>query len=431
MVITGAGLISPLGNSKEAVAESLAEGRSGVGPIASLPAGVLPTSIAAEADQFDGKIDCFGPLEKAQKKLVRKNLKVMCRECQMGVAAAQLALTDAGITLGDCEPMRGGVVYGSDYMMTLPDEFCDGVRKCVDEEGAFEFSRWAGEGMPQLEPLWLLKYLPNMPASHIAIFNDLRGPNNSITQREASSNLAVGEACCIIRRGGADMIVAGATGTRVHPNRTVHVAIQEELASGETDPATASRPFDRQRSGMVLGEGAGAVILEELTCARQRGATILGEIVGYGSSSVTDQNCIGRRDEALANVLQMALGKAEMKAEDLGHVHAHGLATRVGDQQEARGLQQGLGEASSRVPVTAAKSYFGNLGAGGGVVELIVSLLASQSGRLPPILNYDEADPECPVTAATGFDTPAGESFVNLNVTPQGQASSVLVRSMA
>ena len=138
----------------------------------------------------------------------------MCRECQMGVAAAQLALADRRLVAdGRLDPERIGVVFGSDYMLTLPDEFTAGDPHVVDADGQFEFRRWATEGMPQLSPLWLLKYLPNMPASHVAIYNDLRGPNNSLTLREAASNLAMGEAFRIIHRGHADMMVAGATGT--------------------------------------------------------------------------------------------------------------------------------------------------------------------------------------------------------------------------
>ena len=139
----------------------------------------------AEARDFSGQIRDFGQLEANQQKTIRKGLKVMCREIQMGVAAAQRALQDAGLKANGYDCDRTGCVYGSDYIMTLPDEFTEGIRNCVDEEG-FHFSRWAEHGLPKVAPLWLLKYLPNMPASHIAIYNDLRGPNNSITLREAS-----------------------------------------------------------------------------------------------------------------------------------------------------------------------------------------------------------------------------------------------------
>ena len=142
VVITGMAVISPLGNSKEALWESLQAGRSGVGPLTSLPAGTLPVSVAAEARHFQGTIDDFGPLEKDQKKAIRKGLKVMCRECQMAVAAAQRAFQDAGLLPGKYDPCRTGVDFGSDYMLTLPDEFTEGILQCVGEDGQFDFGRW-------------------------------------------------------------------------------------------------------------------------------------------------------------------------------------------------------------------------------------------------------------------------------------------------
>jgi 3-oxoacyl-[acyl-carrier-protein] synthase II len=429
VVITGMAVISPLGNSKEALWEALQAGRSGVGPLTILPAGLLPVSVAAEARQFQGAIDDFGPLQKDQKKAIRKGLKVMCRECQMAVAAAQRALQDAGLTPDKYDPCRTGVNFGSDYMLTLPDEFTEGILQCVGEDGQFDFARWAPEGMPKMSPLWLLKYLPNMPASHIAIYNDLRGPNNSLTHREASSNLAVAEAFQTIVRGQADIILAGATGTRLHPMKTVHVLQQEEVASGDGDPAKASRPFDRHRTGMVLGEGAGTVVLEDLGSAQARGATIYAEVVGGGGSSVADRNLVAHRDRAMANALQATLRNTQVAPDQIGHLHAHGLSTRSGDVEEARAINQVFGNRAEPLPVAAAKSYFGNLGAGSGLVELIASVMALKHSRLFPILNYEDPDPECPITGVTGHDVHPGHSFVNLNVTPQGQASAVMIRS--
>jgi 3-oxoacyl-[acyl-carrier-protein] synthase II len=428
VVVTGVGLISPLGNTKEALWDALAAGRSGVGRLTTVPSGTLPTSVAAEARQFVGDIDDFGPLEKEQKKAIRKGLKVMCRECQMGVAAAQRALRDAGLTPAQFDPCRTGVNFGSDYMLTLPEEFTEGVLECLSESGQFEFARWPLQGMPKMSPLWLLKYLPNMPASHIAIYNDLRGPNNSLTLREASSNLAVAEAQQTILQGRAEIMLAGATGTRLHPMKMVHAVQQEEVASGEGDPARASRPFDRRRTGMVLGEGAGAVVLEELASAQARGATIYAEVLGGGSSSVAGRSLVARRDQAMKNALVAVLNNTGVEAEEVGFLHAHGLSTRTGDIEEAWAINQVFGDRSGPLPVTAAKSYFGNLGAGSGLVELVASLMALREGRLFPILNYEMPDPECPIAAVTNGRADPGTSFVKLNVTPQGQASALLVR---
>jgi len=428
VVITGVGLISPIGSTSSDVWDAISNRRSGVAPLHALPTDGLPIKFAGEVSDFAGKIDDFGPLESPKKKAVRKGLKVMCRETQMGVAAAFLALNDAGFEPGVHPPERVGVVYGSDYMLTLPQDLASGFDRCSAEERAFQFDRWGDEGMRELNPLWLLKYLPNMPACHIAIYHDLRGPSNSITQREASANLAVTEALSTISRGHADMIVAGATGTRVHPVKTLHTVQQEEIATNGSEPASASRPFDRDRTGMVLGEGAAAIILEDYKKATSRGARILGEVVAGGSSSVADRDQVAKRDVAMANAMRSTLRWAGIEPNSVGHIHAHGLGSRSCDVEESRAIREVFGAKADRVPVVAAKSYFGNLGAGGGMVELIISLLAMQNDRLPPILNYETPDPQCPISAVTDAETPPGDSCLNLSVTPQGQASCVLVR---
>lgn len=428
VVVTGVGAICPLGSSKEVIWESLAAGKSGVGRLACMPAEGFPVKVAAEAAQFSGDIDDFGPLEKEQKKAIRKGLKVMCRECQMGVAAAQLALADSGAASAKLDPERLGISYGADYMLSLPDEFIEGVAECIGDDGRFVFSCWAQKGMPRMSPLWLLKYLPNMPGSHLAIYNDFRGPNNSVTLREASANYCIGEAVSVIRRGSADVMLVGATGTRLHPMKTIHCVQQEELVLDIDDPAKASRPFDRDRVGMVLGEGSGAIVLEEYESAKARGATILAEIAAAVGASAIEPNLLARRDEALEIVLRKVLKEARMSPDGVGHIHAHGLGTRTCDADEARAIDLVFGDCDEPVPVAAAKSYFGNLGAGSGMVELITSILAMQHGRLFPILNHETHDPDCPINVVSDDATPPGDSFINLSVTPQGQASAVLVK---
>ncbi len=417
-----------MGSTKESLWEGLSSGRSAVGLLTSIPPGGLPIKFAAEVRQFQGEIEDFGQLDKEQKKAIRKGSKMMCRECQMGVAAAQRALSDAGLTADKVDPERTGISFGSDYMLSLPEEFIEGIQQCLDEQGRFQYSRWGAEGMPKMSPLWLLKYLPNMPASHLAIYNDLRGPNNSLTLREASANVAVGEAFQIILRNSADVMLCGATGTRLHPMKAIHAAQQEELASPDVEPSRASRPFDRNRTGMVLGEGAGAIIIEELMIAQARGATIFGEVLAAASSSVVERNLIARREAAMSNVLANVLKAAKIKPEDVGHIHAHGLSTHSGDVEEARAINHVFGSRKKPVPVIAAKSYFGNLGAGSGIVELIASLMALKHGRLFPILNYETPDPQCPVAAVTNGAVEPGKIFINLSVTPQGQASAILIR---
>lgn len=423
VVITGMGLVSPLGNSLEALWESLAKGTSGVRELQRLPSSELPTAFGGEAREFTGAIEDFGELDKTLQRSIKKGLKLMCREIQMGVAAAQLAIQHAGLAPGVYPPERIGTMFGSDYIISEPAEFCRGIKNCL-ADGTFDFGRWGQDGLTQVEPLWLLKYLPNMPASHVAIFNDFRGASNSVTLREASSNLSVAEGVTTIRRDAADAVVVGSTGSRIHPLRTIHVALQEKLAEKGIEPARACRPFDARRTGMVLGEGAGVMVLEELENAQNRGARIWGEVVGYGSSTVADHQGKADYQRALANVIDMALATAQMGGAELGHVHAHGLSTQDCDRGEARAIRDTLGQ----IPVTAAKSYMGNLGAGSGMVEMIASLLALDRGELFPILNYEFPDPDCPIHVVRERTQIRRNSFVNLNVSPQGQASAIIVR---
>jgi 3-oxoacyl-[acyl-carrier-protein] synthase II len=426
VVVTGVGLVSPLGLSPDDLWSGLVAGHSAVGPIGLFPTAGLPLHHGAEARGFTGEIDNFGPLENETKKAIRKGLKVMCRESQMAVAAAQRALHDCGLLGADRVPERFGCVFGSDYMLTLPEDFTSGVARCRAAGGDFEFDRWATDGMPLLNPLWLLKYLPNMPASHIAIYNDLRGPSNSLTLREASGHVAVGEATMTIQRGAADVMLAGATGTRIHPMKTVHALQSEQVALGPDDPTTWSRPFDRHRRGMVLGEGAAVLVLEELEHARKRGATILGEVLGHASRHAADRLNVGLKRKSLGLAMSRALEMAALPGGRPGHVHAHGLSTVGGDRSEAEAMRDVLGSEASRIPTVAAKANFGNLGAGSGLVECIASLLAMRRGTLFPLINYSAPDPECPIRAAVAGDE-AGASFLSASVTPQGQAGAVVI----
>lgn len=427
VVITGLAAISPFGLDPEELWQGLVEQRSAVGPLTAFATDGLPLRHAAEAAAFTGHINEFGDLDGERKKAIRKGIKVMCRETQMAVAAAQRAIVSAGLTDPATVPReRFGCVFGSDYMLTIPDDFTTAVARCQGADGQFEFDRWGEEGLPAMTPLWLLKYLPNMPASHIAIFNELRGPSNSLTVREASGHLAVGEATITIGRGAADVMLVGSTGTRIHPMKMVHAILNEEVATGADDPASWSRPFDRERRGMVLGEGAGVLILEEREHALRRGATVYGEVLGHAAVASAEAAAVGRRQAAVTAAVKQTLASAGVTPAAVGHVHAQGLGTRVGDQEEAAGLVAVLGERLGQIPTVAAKANFGNLGGGSGLVECIASLKAFEKGRLFPQRNYTTPDESCPIRVAAEGDLP-GDRFLSLAVTPQGQAGGLLI----
>ncbi len=426
VVITGMGVITPLGNTIEALWHGLSSGRSGIQRLP-LQGEMRPAfTYGGIAQDFTGKIDDFGQVEGPQKKAIRKGLKLMCREIKMGVAAAQLAIQHSGLSTSEIDPDRTGVVYGCDHIATLPEEFVDAYHACVDGKQGFQFGEWGTTGLSQVTPLWLLKYLPNMPASHVAIYNDLRGPNNSLTYREPSANSAIGEAYTTICRGMSDRMIAGATGSSVSPLRSLHAAIYTEMSLNGDDPARAIRPFDKNRTGTVVGEGSAAVMLEDRELAIQRGAKIYGEVLGHGSSVVLNRNSVANIRQSVANAARGALRVANLNPSDVGHVHAHGMATIHADQQEALAIRDVFDSQADQIPVTAAKSYFGNLGASSGIVEMISSLLAIEQNSLFPILHCDSPDPKCPIRVATGSSKP-GSNVLNINFSPNGQASALVV----
>ena len=428
VVITGMNVITPLGNSVDQLWNSLADRRSGVRRLSSSDPAHPCFTYAGIASDFSGGISDFGQLEASQKKAIRKGLKLMCREIRMGVAAAQLAMQHGRIAAGGYDSERTGVVFGCDHFVTVPDEFSEAIRACVNGSG-FEFGRWGTAGLAEVTPLWLLKYLPNMPASHVAIYNDLRGPNNSLSYREPAANAAIAEAFTTIRRGSADRMIAGSTGCSVGPIRSIHFAQQSEVALNGDDPTKACRPFDIQRTGTVAGEGAAALLLEDREMALSRDAMIYGEVLGHGSSVVVDNDSVADIRKAVANAIRTALGSANMSPNEIGHIHAHGIGTKHADRQEALGIRDAIGAAADRVPVTAAKSYFGNLGASSGMVELVASLMAMEKGELFPILNCQKVDPDCPIRPVQSDDVSPGESVLNLSFSPNGQTTALLVKS--
>jgi 3-oxoacyl-[acyl-carrier-protein] synthase II len=413
IVITGVGVVSPIGIGKDAFWQSLATGQSGIRPVDLFDASSLRV-------RFGGQIPDFDPKQYVRP---RKSLKVMSREIQIGFAAADFALADAAIADGSVEPERFGVVFGNDMIYADLEDLEQTYRRAV-VNGQFDFHLWSEAIHEEVHPLWLLKHLPNMTASHVAIAHDARGPNNSIVLGDVSGLLAVAEAASVISRGWADVMLAGGTGCRLHP--TALVARGDSLLSHRADDFRAAcRPFDRDRDGMVNGEGAGVIVLEAREHAERRGATIYGVLAATAARCEPRARRDGLSGSSLRQVIRAVCTAAGLKPHDVGHVNAHGVSTIEMDRAEARAIAAELGD----VPVTAPKSFFGHMGAGGGVVELAASILGLQRGLVPPTLNYHTADPECPVNVAHGEPLEGRPATaVKVNLCSTGQAAAVAIR---
>jgi len=413
VVITGLGVVSPIGIGREAFWNALESGRSGIGPIRSFDAASLPIRIAGEVLDFDPKA-YVRP---------RKSLKVMARDAQLGVAASVLAMDEAGLKRDAFDPDRLGVVLGADPIHYTLDESRPTYEGCM-VDGRFEFPRWA-EAMWKTFPLAFLKVLPNMIASHVSIAHDARGPNNTIHHGELSSLAAVIEAARVIQRRSADMMLAGGASSAVQPMDFIRRAVNGGFSRREDDPAAAVRPFDADRDGQVYGEGAAMFVLESRSHAEARGAPILGRLLSWAITAEAKKTPGAPDGSGLRRAMEATLkGAATNAGLRVGHLSAHGLSTPEDDPVEARAIHAVLPE----VPVTAAKSYFGNLGAAGAAMEMAADLLALQTGKVPPTLNYRRPDPECPVQVIHA-EPLEGAPPVALKVSfsALGQAASVLL----
>jgi 3-oxoacyl-[acyl-carrier-protein] synthase II len=283
--------------------------------------------------------------------------------------------------------------------------------------------------LEEIPPLWLLKYLPNMPACHISILCDCQGPSNSITEAEAASNIAIGEACRIIARDRADVMISGGADSKIHPLSLVRMSLLGQMSSWTGPPSEAVRPFDRSRDGWVPGEGAGILILEERDHALKRGARIYGEILGFGSGcDAMPQGGLDPEGSGTEIAIRAALRDAGLRPEEIGHVNAHGAGTPVSDLAEARALHRVFGDGPS-VPVTALTGYFGNIVSGCGAVELVASLLGINHGVIPATLNCTDPDPACDLDIVRGAPRPTSNPiFLNTNLTRHGQAAALVIR---
>ncbi len=425
VVITGLGLVTPLGDSPERVWTALCEGQGMVRSLEAFRVAGLPNDVGGEIRDFDLMKQYALP---KYRNSLRKSRKYMARDIQLAVAAAQLAVADAGLVDGGVDPARIGIDLGAGLISTELDELAPAIGQASHGGKPFDFQTWGRESIGMIEPIWLLKYLPNMLACHISILIDCQGPSNTITEADASSNLAMAEAARIIARGRADVMISGGADSKIHPLSMVRMALLDNMSRWKGEPSQSCRPFDRRRDGWVPGEGAGIVILEERAHAIKRGARIHGEILGGGSGC--DAMPAGGLDpEGGGTVVAVtaALEEAGLSPSEIGHVNAHGSATKVSDLAEARALERIFG--SRGVAVTALKGYMGNLVSGCGAVELISSLIAVNRGRIPAILNCEQPEPAMELDLVLKSPRPTRNSaFVNTNLTPNGQAAALVIR---
>ena len=425
IVVTGIGVVSPIGIGREALWESIRTGKSGIGQVAADERFVAYHGVGGEIRDFNEsslKKEYF--TEKDQK----KSIKVMCREVQMGAAAALIALRDSALDMSAIDHARIGVEYGANLMFYPPVTLADACKSCVDEAGEFDYTQWGDAGLRAMEPLWMLKYLPNMPACHIGIFTDSRGPNNSVTVDEASAGVALTEALNILQRGAADMMIVGGTGTRLHTMKTLHSRLWDELGYDAEHPEASCKPFDKNRNGQVVAEAAGCVILEEEGHAQARGAKIYGRLLSGASSCVAKSDGTADIRQAVLNSLNAALKRGDVDAESLGHINAHGLGTIADDRAEAQALVSLLNGAE--IPVTSLKGALGNAGAANGFVEMASSLLALNAGLIPRTLHCDQLDESLGINVIHGEHQPTtNKLFASYNFTAQGQASAVILEA--
>lgn len=424
-VITGIGVLAPQGIGRAALWESLQAGRTGVLPTEKYQATAVPGGLGGEVRGFDDET-----AKKVYLKEHRKHLKVMGRDVMLGVASALLGIADAGLDKVELDRERVGVEFGANLMLSTPQYLAGPGLACTDEKHPpFHMERWGDKGFSNMEPLWMLKYLPNMPACHVAIFTDARGPNNSITQDEVSSLLAIGEANAVIRRGHADVMITGSAGIKLHPVKEIHARQWEQLGWDPEHPERSVKPFDARRCGHAVAEAGVTLVLEDEAAAVARGATVLGTVLGAGSSCVARPSGEADIRKACANAMRSALRSAGLQPSDIGHINAHGLASPTLDAQEALAIHDVFGPEASRVPVVGLKGYHGNPGASGGMLELAMSVLSLQHGLIPYTLNTDRPDPELKLNVVQNEPLAASNKTVlKVSYTLIGQASAVVVR---
>lgn len=387
VVITGIGVVSPNGVGRQAFSEAIVEGRSGVGPIESFDTTGLAVKIAGEVKNFD----VFRYLGEH-----KKNVKAMSRAVCFAVGAASLAMTDSGLDQGKLEPERFGVCMGTGITPMDIAELAGPIAQGMAENGHLDLAKFSAARAECMDPLWLLKHLPNMAASHLSILHGAMGPNNTIVTACAAGTQAVGEAFRLVNRGDADIMLAGGCDSRLDPLMLVAYQAMCAVSRSTRPPSEVSRPFDGERDGFVLGEGAAVLVLESLQKAKRRGATIYAEITGYGSSF--DAYGLTRPEpEGKGAALSMtaALREAKLDAADIDYINAHGTSTRLNDLMETRAVKRVFGHRAPKIPMSSQKSMVGHLIGASGALEAAATAISLQHRVVPPTINQSKKDPAC------------------------------------
>src|SRR3954463_161638 len=389
VVVTGLGVISPIGIGAKTFWENLVAGKCGVQRITAFDPSSFPSQIAGEVPAY--KIGDYVP------KSYRKATKVMARDIELAVVAADDAFKDSGLKSRaytdqpTITPGRFGCNIGAGLISTDLTELTIAMHT-AREGNKLDLQKWGREGMNQLTPLWLLKYLPNMLACHVTIIHELKGPSNTITCAEASSHLAIGEAFRTIQRGDADLAICGGAESKVNHMGLMRQTLLKRLTEQHNDsPATALRPFDKDATGSTVAEGGGLLILEEYEHAKARGAKIYAELCGFGASQdaykITEPSPTG---QSYGRAISNALKEAQIAADAVGCLIPHGLGIPSHDRAELAGLRNALGSSLEKIPLAPIKSQTGNLAAGSGV-DAAAAVLALHHNTIPPAINTRKA----------------------------------------
>jgi 3-oxoacyl-[acyl-carrier-protein] synthase II len=371
VVVTGLGCVSPVGNTVKDTWQALLDGKSGVGPITAFDASTHKTKFAAEVKGFDAAT-LFGS----------RDARKMDRFTQLATAAAIEALTQSGLTIDDSNRDRVGILIGTGI---------GGVITMFEQ-----YDVYRERGADRISPFLIPMMISDSAAGNLAIRFGARGPNMSLATACASGTNAIGEAAEMIRRGAADVMIAGASESAITGLTMAGMNSMTALSTRNEDPTKASRPFDKDRDGFVMGEGSGVLILESYEYAKARGAQILAEFSGYGTTD--DAHHISAPAEngaGAANSMKTALENAGLKTTDISYINAHGTSTPLNDKSETAAIKTVFGEHAYKIPVSSTKSMTGHLLGASGAVEAVICVLAIRDNILPPTINYTMPDPVC------------------------------------